>query len=439
MLFSGGNGSMKASWEKTEKNRGVLTVEVDESKLEEALNQAFRKVVKKVSIPGFRKGRVPRPIFEKRFGVEALYQDALDILLPESYQNAVEQTNIDPVDQPELDIEQLEKGQPFIFKATVTVKPEVELGEYKGLEIPEKDFSLQPEDVDAELKRMQERQGELVAVEEGQVEEKDRVIIDFEGFLDGKPFEGGKAEQYNLEVGSGQFIPGFEEQLIGMKPGEEKEIKVTFPEEYQAEELAGKEAAFQVKLHEIKRMQLPELDDEFAQDVSEFDTLEELKSDIENKLKEQKKQEEESYKRNSLVELATNHAQIDLPPVMVEHEVDHMLRHFEQQLSMQGLNLEQYSQFTGQDVSAIREQFKEDAEKKVRSGLVLEAIAKQESVEVSDEEVEEELKKLAEQMNRELEEVRRLLNTQGGLNGIKEELKIRKTIDLLVSNSKNAA
>lgn len=430
---------MKASWEKTEKNRGVLTVEVDESKLEEALNQAFRKVVKKVSIPGFRKGRVPRPIFEKRFGVEALYQDALDILLPESYQNAVEQTNIDPVDQPEVDIEQLEKGQPFIFKATVTVKPEVELGEYKGLEIPEKDFSLQPEDVDAELKRMQERQGELVAVEEGQVEEKDRVIIDFEGFLDGKPFEGGKAEQYNLEVGSGQFIPGFEEQLIGMKPGEEKEIKVTFPEEYQAEELAGKEAAFQVKLHEIKRMQLPELDDEFAQDVSEFDTLEELKSDLENKLKEQKKQEEESYKRNSLVELATNNAQIDLPPVMVEHEVDHMLRHFEQQLSMQGLNLEQYSQFTGQDVSAIREQFKEDAEKKVRSGLVLEAIAKQESVEVSDEEVEEELKKLAEQMNRELEEVRRLLNTQGGLKGIKEELKIRKTIDLLVSNSKNAA
>ncbi|MDR6226463.1 trigger factor [Desmospora profundinema] len=430
---------MKASWEKTEKNRGVLTVEVDEAQLEEALDQAFRKVVKKVNIPGFRKGRVPRPIFEKRFGVEALYQDALDILLPKAYQSAVEETKIDPVDQPEIDIDQLEKGNPFIFKATVTVKPEVELGEYKGLEIPEEDFSVKPEDVDAELKRMQERQGELVVVEDGQVEEKDRVIIDFEGFVDGEPFEGGKAEQYNLEVGSGQFIPGFEEQLVGLKQGEEKEVKVTFPEEYHAEELAGKEAVFKVKLHEIKRMQLPELDDEFAQDVSEFDTLEELKADIENKLNEQKKQEEENHKRNTLVEQAANNAEIELPSVMVEHEIDHMLRHFEQQLSMQGINLEQYSQFTGQELSAIREQFKEDAEKKVRANLVLEAIAEEESIQVSDEEVEEELKKLAEQMNRDLEEVRRLLTAQGGMGQIKDELKIRKTIDLLVSNSKNAA
>lgn len=430
---------MKASWEKTEKNRGVLTVEADEAQLEEALGQAFQKVVKKVNVPGFRKGKVPRPIFEKRFGVEALYQDALDILLPKAYQAAVEESKIEPVDQPEIDIDQLEKGKPFIFKATVTVKPEVALGEYKGLEIPEEDFTVKPEDVDAELKQMQERQGELIVVEDGQVEENDRAIIDFEGFVDGEPFEGGKAEQYNLEVGSGQFIPGFEEQLVGMKQGEEKEIKVTFPEEYHAEELAGKEAVFKVKLHEIKRMQLPELDDEFAQDVSEFDTLDELKADIENKLKEQKQQEEENYKRNTLVEQAAQNAEIEVPEVMVEHEIDHMLRHFEQQLSMQGINLEQYSQFTGQDVTQIREQFKEDAEKKVRANLVLEAIAEQEAVQVSDEEVEAELKKLAEQMNRELDEVKRLVSAQGGLGAVKEDLKIRKTVDLLVSNSKNAA
>src|SRR5690606_23976581 len=273
---------MKANWEKTENNRGVLTVEVDEQKFSKALDQAFRKVVKNVNVPGFRKGKVPRPIFEKRFGVESLYQDAVEIVVPEAYQAAVEETGIEPVDQPEIDIDQLEKDKPFIFKATVTVKPEVKLGEYKDLEVPEKDFSVSDEDVEEELKKMQERQGELVVVEDGQVEEKDRVMIDFEGFIDGEPFEGGQAEKYTLEVGSGQFIPGFEEQLVGMKPEEEKEITVTFPEDYQAEELAGKEAVFKVKLHEVKRMRLPELDDEFAQDVSEFDTLQELKDDIEN-------------------------------------------------------------------------------------------------------------------------------------------------------------
>ncbi|EGK14794.1 trigger factor [Kroppenstedtia eburnea] len=430
---------MKASWDKNEKNRGVLTVEVDEQKLGEALNQAFKKVVKNVNLPGFRKGKVPRPIFEKRFGVEALYQDAVEILVPEAYQSAVEETGIEPVDQPEIDIEQLEKGKPFIFKATVTVKPEVKLGDYKGLEVPEKDFSVTAEDVEAELKRMQERQGQLKPVEEGEVAEKDRVTLDFEGFVDGEAFEGGKAEGYTLEVGSGQFIPGFEEQLIGLKPGEEKDVKVTFPEDYHAEELAGKEAVFQVKLHEIKRLELPELDDEFAQDVSELDTLDELKKDIENKLREQKAEEEENYKRNSLVEKASEQAEIDLPDVMVEHEVDHMLQHFEQQLRMQGINLDQYAQFTGQEKSELREQFKEDAEKKVRANLVLEAIAAQENVEVSDEETEAEVKKLAEQMGRDIEEIRKLLEAQGGFAQIRNEVKIRKTIDLLVSNSKNAA
>ncbi|MGA9175092.1 MAG: trigger factor [Thermoactinomyces sp.] len=430
---------MKASWEKTEKNQGVLTVETDEQSVAKALDQAFKKVVKKVSVPGFRKGKVPRPIFEKRFGVEALYQDALDILLPEAYEAAVKETGIEPVDRPEIDIEQLEKGKSLIFKATVTVKPEVKLGEYKGLEVEEKDFSVKPEDVDAELERMQKQQGQLEAIEDGAVEKGDRVIIDFEGFVDGEPFEGGKAEKYTLEVGSGTFIPGFEDQLVGMKPGEEKDVEVTFPEDYHASELAGKPAVFKVKLHEIKRLNLPELDDEFAQDVSEFDTLAELKADIEKNLNEKAKKEKENYIRNELVELAAKNAEIEIPQVMIDHEVDHMLRDFEQRLMYQGLNLEMYAQFTGQDKEALKEQFKEDAEKRVRANLVLEAIAKAENIEVTEEEIEQEIKTMAEQMGREVEEVRKLLEQQGVIESVKEQLRVKKTIDLLVSNSKNKA
>jgi len=430
---------MKASWEKTENNQGVLTVEVDGETVEKALNQAFRKVVKRVTVPGFRKGKVPRAIFERRFGVEVLYEDALDILLPDAYASAVKETGIEPVDRPEIEIEQMEKGKPLIFKATVTVKPEVKLGEYKGLEVPKKDFEVKPEDVDAELEAMRKRQGQLEAVEDGTVEKGDRVIIDFEGTIDGKPFEGGKADGFSLEVGSGRMIPGFEDQLIGMKPGEEKTITVTFPEDYHVKELSGKEASFRIKLHEIKRLRLPELDDEFAQDVSEFDTLEELKKDIENKLKERAKREEEEYRRNQLVEMAAANAEIDLPPVMVEREIDHMLGHFEQHLRFQGMNLEMYKQFSGKDDKALREEFREEAEKKVRANLVLEAIAKEENLEVTDEEIDEELEKLAEQLNQSKDEVRRLLEERDGLEGIKNQLLTRKAVDLLVSNSKNAA
>ncbi|KFZ41196.1 MULTISPECIES: trigger factor [Thermoactinomyces] len=432
---------MKASWEKTEKNKGILTVETDEQSVQDALDQAFKKVVKQVNVPGFRKGKVPRAIFEKRFGVEVLYQDALDILLPKAYEEAVEETGIVPVDRPEIDIEQLEKGKSLIFKATVTVKPEVELGEYKGLEVEvdEEKFAVKPEDVEKELERMQKQQGQLEPVEEGAVEKGDRVIIDFEGFVDGEPFEGGKAEQYTLEVGSGTFIPGFEDQLIGMKAGEEKEIQVTFPEEYHVEDLKGKPATFKVKLHEIKRMNLPELDDEFAQDVSEFDTLEELKADIEKNMKEKAEKDKENFIRNELVEKAAQNATVEIPEVMIENETENMLRQFEQRLMYQGLNLETYAQFTGQDQEALKDQFKEDAEKRVRADLVLEAIAKEEQIEVKDEEVEEEIKQMAEEMGREADEVRRILENQGALDSVKDQLRMKKTIDLLVSNSKNKA
>ncbi len=310
---------MSAKWEKLEGNKGVLTVEVDVKTVNEGLDQAFKKVSKDINIPGFRKGKVPRPLFEKRFGVESLFQDALDFILPESYAKAVEEAGIEPVDRPEIDIEQMEKGKELIFTATVIVKPEVKLGEYKGLEVEKLDDSVSDNDVEEELKTLQERQAELVVKEDGAVEDGDTVVIDFEGFVDGEAFEGGQSDNYSLEIGSGSFIPGFEENNLlgfGVKSGEEKDVVVTFPEEYHAAELAGKEATFKVKLHEIKAKELPELDDEFAKDVDEeAETLEELKANIKNRLTEEKKNEAEQKLKNDLVEKATENAEIDLPEI----------------------------------------------------------------------------------------------------------------------------
>jgi trigger factor len=429
---------MSAKWEKLEGNQGVLTVEVEAEKVNEGLDAAFKKVVKKVTIPGFRKGKVPRSIFEKRFGVEALYQDALDIILPEAYAKAVEETGIEPVDRPEIDIEQLEKGKSLIFTAKVTVKPEVKLGEYKNLEVEKLDTTVTDEDVENELKRLQERHAELVVKEEGTVENGDTVVIDFEGFVDGEPFEGGKAENYSLEIGSGTFIPGFEEQLIGMEAGAEKEIEVTFPEEYHAENLAGKPATFKVKVHEIKMKKLPELDDEFAKDVDdEVETLEQLKAKTREKLEESKKREADEKLREDLINKAVENTEIDVPEVMIENETDRMLREFEQRLQMQGMNLDLYFQFSGQDEAALREQMKEDAEKRVRTSLTLEAIAKAENIEVTDEEANEELEKMAELYNTPVENIKKMLGNN--LDGVKEDLKIRKTIEFLVENCKTVA
>lgn len=430
---------MTASVVKNENNQVVLTVETSEEKVAAALDQAFKKVVKKVNVPGFRKGKVPRSIFEKRFGVESLYQDALDILLPEAYEAAIEETGIQPVDRPEVDVEQLEKGKSLIFTATVTVKPEVKLGEYKGVAIEEKDFSVTEADVAEELNRMQKQQGTLEPVESGSVENGDTVIIDFEGFVDGVAFEGGKGDNYTLEIGSNTFIPGFEEQLVGLALGEEKDIDVTFPEDYRATDLAGKAATFRVKLHEIKRMNLPELDDEFAQDVSEADTLADLKQDIQHKLEERRKKEEEDYIRNAVIEVAANNAEVDIPAVMVDHEVDHMFSHFVQNLSYQGLNIELYTQLTGQSESDIKAEMKDDAAKKVRAELVIEAITAAEDVQVTEEEVEAEIAETAEQMQKTVEEVRELIEKQGNIEALRDSLKRKKTIDLLVLNRKNTA
>lgn len=430
-----GNNSMSAKFEKLEGNQGVLTIEVDAEKLNEGLDAAFKKVVKQVNVPGFRKGKMPRSLFEKRFGVESLYQDAVDFLLPEAYANAIEETGIEPVDRPEIDVEQIEKGKALIFTAKVTVKPEVELGEYKGLEVEKFDTEVTDEDVENELKGLQEKQAELVVKEEGTAEQGDTVVIDFEGFVDGEAFEGGKGDNFSLELGSGQFIPGFEEELIGVSTGESKEVNVTFPEEYHAAELAGKKAVFKTTVHEIKTKELPALDDEFAKDVDEeVETLDALKEKTKKQLVDSKNHEAEHHVRDTVVEKAAENTTIDIPAAMVDTELDRMMQEFEQRLQMQGMNLELYYQFSGQDESALREQMKADAEKRVRINLTLEAIAAAENIEVSEEELNEELNKMAEMYNMTAENIQMALG--GSLDGLQSDIKAKKAIDLLVENSK---
>ncbi|MGM0904775.1 trigger factor [Mesobacillus maritimus] len=429
---------MSAKWEKQEGNQGVLTFEVDAEKFNEGLDAAFKKVVKTINVPGFRKGKMPRQMFEKRFGVESLYQDAIDILLPEAYSNAIDEAGIEPVDRPEIDVEQVEKGQSLVFKATVTVKPEVKLGDYKGLEVEAFDTEVTDEEVEAELKTLQERHAELVVKEDAPAENGDTVVLDFEGFVDGVAFEGGQADNHSLELGSGSFIPGFEEQLVGVKAGEEKDVEVTFPEEYHAAELAGKPAVFKVKVHEIKGKELPELDDEFAKDVDEeAETIEALREKTKNRLKHDKEHQKEHHIQDTIVEKAAENAEIDVPEIMVENEVDRMLQEFEQRLQMQGMNLELYFQFSGQDEAALRGQMKEDAAKRVRVNLTLEAIAKAENIEVTEEDVNKELETMSTQYNMTVDQIKAALG--GNLETVKADLQIKKAVEFLVENSKTVA
>lgn len=427
---------MKATWEKIEKNLGVLEVEVEADRVAAALDKAFNKVVKKINVPGFRKGKVPRSIFEARFGVESLYQDAIDILLPEVYTEAVDQTEIFPVEQPEVDVDQFAKGQTFKFKAKVVVKPEVELGEYKGLEVPKVSTEVSEEELTAELERLQQRHAELVVVEEGQAASGDVVVIDYEGSVDGELFEGGSAERQSLELGSNTFIPGFEEQVIGLGTGDSKDVEVTFPEEYHAAELAGKKAVFKVKVHEIKRKELPALDDEFAKDVSEFDTLVEYKEDLKKQLASRKEEEAKATQENIVVEKAAENAEVEIPQGMINSEVRNMMRDFDNRLRQQGMNLEMFMSFSGQTEADLQNQMKNDAEKRVRNNLVLEAIGKQENLEVTEEDVNEELNNMAASFKRSVEEIRQILESNGSLDSLKEEVLLRKTIDFLLANSK---
>ncbi|AYB45833.1 trigger factor [Paenibacillus lautus] len=430
---------MKATWEKIEKNLGVLDVEVDAERVASALDKAFNKVAKKANVPGFRKGKVPRPIFEARFGVESLYQDAIDILLPEVYSEAVEQADIFPVDRPEVDIEQFAKGETFKFKARVTVKPEVTLGEYKGVEVAAVAAEVSEEELNEELERLQQRHAELTVIDEGASQSGDVVVIDFDGSVDGVPFEGGQAERYSLELGSNTFIPGFEDQVIGMATGDFKDVEVTFPETYHAEELANKQAVFKVKVHEIKRKQLPELDDEFAKDVSEFDTLDEYKEDLKKQLLTRKEQEAQGVRENEAVEKAAANAEVEIPEAMIQSEVQNMMRDFDNRLRQQGMNLEMFLSFSGQTNADLEGQMKDDAEKRVRNNLVLEQIAKEEKLEVSEEEINKELENMADTYKRSADEIRSILGANGSLDSLREELLLRKTIDFLLENSVEGA
>ncbi|MBO9608572.1 MAG: trigger factor [Paenibacillaceae bacterium] len=430
---------MKASWEKIEKNQGVLTVEVEAEQVASALDKAFKKIAAKINVPGFRKGKVPRGIFEAKFGVESLYQDALDILLPEAYMQAVKETGIEPVDRPEVDVQQIAKGQELKFSAKVVVKPEVALGEYKGIEVPAASDEVTEEEVEAELKQMQQRHAELVVVEEGAAENGDVTVIDFEGFLDGVPFDGGKGENHSLELGSGSFIPGFEEQVVGMAKGEDKDLTVTFPEQYQAEELQGKEVVFKVHLHEIKRKNLPALDDEFALDVSEFETLEEYKQDIAKRLTERKAQANKREREGAAIDKAAEAATIDIPEAMIATEVESMLEEFGNRLKMQGIDMPTYFRITGQSEEQLKAQMSGDASKRVRNNLVLEAISKAEGIEATDEDVNAELEQMANTYQRTVEDVRSILTANGSLENMKHDLAIRKTVDFLLEHSTVAA
>lgn len=334
---------MVAKWEQQEGNTGLLTFGVTADEFETALDQAFTKVRKDIELPGFRKGKIPRKLFESRFGVESLYQDAVDLILQDAYRKAIDETGIQPIEQPEVDIETIERGKDLVFTANVNVKPEATLGEYKGLEVEEQSAEVTNEEVEEEIEKLRQEHAELVVKEEGTIEEGDTVVMDFEGFVDGEAFDGGKAENHSLEIGSGQFIPGFEEQLVGKALDAETNITLTFPEDYHAEELAGKEATFQVKIHEVKYKEFPELDDEFAKDVDEeAETFDELKQKKREELESQKKQEAERQKRDTLLEKVSDNTQVEIPDAMVDTELDQMIKEFEQQLQQQGMTMEMY-------------------------------------------------------------------------------------------------
>lgn len=424
---------MSVKWEKQEGNVGKLTFEIEQEKVKEGLDRAFVKVRKTLNVPGFRKGKVPRQIFNQRFGEEALFQDALDILLPEVYSAAIDEAGIDPVDTPQVNIESMEKGETWVLTAEVTVKPEVKLGDYKGLEVEKRETELTTEELEAELKQLQERQAELVVKEDAPAENGDTVILDFEGFKDGVAFEGGQAENHSLELGSGQFIPGFEEKLVGLKAGDEADIELTFPEEYHAEDLAGQPVVFKVKLHEIKTKEVPALDDELAKDIDEeVETLDELKEKISKRLQEAKEESVAQAKQEEVIAKAVENAEVDIPHAMVHHEADHLMNHFAQDLQAQGLTPELYYQFTGQTEEAMHAQMEKDAEKSVKMNLVLEAIAEAENIEPTEEAIDEEISTLAEKYGMEKDAVRAAL---GDMSELKSDLKIRKAIDVLLDSA----
>ena len=425
---------MDVKVEKTEnKNEVKLSFTVEAEKFEEAMKKVYSKTAKYFNIPGFRKGKAPMQLVERQYGSEIFYEDAFNELVPDLYDEAIKENSIEAVSKPDIDITQMEKGKDLIFTATVQTKPEVKLGKYKGIEIKKIEYNVSDEEINHELGHMQERNSRLISVEDRPVEEGDITVIDFEGFVDGVPFEGGKAENHELEIGSKTFIPGFEDQIIGMKIDEERDINVKFPEEYFSKDLAGKDATFKVKLHEIKKKELPELDDEFAKDVSEFDTLDELKKSIKEKIEEENKNKEKYETEEEAIKTVCENTEIDIPSGMVELEIDNMIKDIEARLSYQGLKLEQYLQMMGKTESEMRTEFEEQAKRSVKSRLVLEAIATAEDTLPTDEEVTEKIKEMAKQYNRDEKE---LLENEQLKSYLADSMKTEKAIDFIVKNAK---
>ena len=400
---------MSLQVEKLEKNMAKLTIEVPADDLEKALQSAYMKQKNKISLPGFRKGKVPRQMIEKMYGAEIFYDDAANELIPKAYAEAYDEAELDIVSRPEINVVQIEKGKPFIFTADVATKPEVTLGEYKGLEIEKVSTRVTQKEVDAKIQEEAEKNARTITVTDRPVQDGDEVILDFEGFVDGVAFEGGKGENYPLTIGSGSFIPGFEEQLVGAEAEKEMEVKVTFPEDYHAEDLKGKEAVFKCTVHEIKAKELPEIDDEFAAEVSEFDTLEEYKADIKAKIKDQKASEGKRKQEDQAVDAAVKNAQYEIPQPMIETQVMQMADDFAQRIQSQGISLEQYFQFTGMTADKMMDELRPQAIKRIETRLVLEAIAKAENIEISDEKLDEELAKMAESYKMEVDKLKEFM------------------------------
>ncbi|RKJ06844.1 trigger factor [bacterium D16-54] len=425
---------MSLQVEKLEKNMAKLTVEVPAEQFDEALKTSYKKNRNRFNIPGFRKGKAPQTVVEKMYGPGVLYEDAVDEVINKTYGDAMKESGLDIVSRPEISVEKIEKGQTFIYTALVAVKPPVTLGEYKGIEVERARPEVTDADIEAELKKVQEQNSRLVSVEDRPVADGDQVVIDFDGYIDGIPFEGGKAEAYDLTIGSHSFIDTFEEQLIGKSIDEEVEVNVSFPENYHASELAGKPAMFKVVVHEIKAKELPELDDEFASEVSEFETMDEYKADLKAKLSETKQQQATTENENNVVEKVVSNASMEIPEAMIEEQVNGTLEDYARRMRSQGLTMEQYMQFTGMTADRLKEEIRPQAEKRIRTRLVLEAVVEAEKLEASEDAVEAEIRKMADNYKMEPDRAKELLGEEG-IRRMKEDLAVQEAIDFLVAEA----
>ena len=428
---------MSLQVEKLEKNMAKLTIEASAEDFEKAIQKVYLKARGRINIPGFRKGKAPRKLIEKMYGTGVFYEDAANDLIPTAYAEALKDCDLEIVSRPEINVTQIESGKPFIFTAEVAVKPEVTLGEYKGVEVEKSNVEVTDEDINKEVDKERENNSRTIDVDDRAVESGDIIKLDFDGSVDGVPFEGGKAENYTLTIGSGSFIPGFEDQLIGTKIGEEKDVTVTFPEDYHEKSLAGKEAVFKCKVNAITVKELPDADDEFASEVSEFETLAEYKEDIKKKLTEKKEKEARAKKEAQAVEKAVENATMEIPDAMIDTQVQSMMEDFARRMQSQGLSLEQYFQFTGMDAKKMHDQMKPEALKRIQNSLVLEAVAKAENIEISDEKVDEEIAKMAEAYKMEVEKLKGIIG-DSERDQMKKDLAVQAAADLIADAAKEA-